>query len=106
MSDIRIIKTTFPNEKSAKETAELLISEKLAACVHVGAPVESYFMWEGKKCVEKEIPVSIKTSGSAMKALCKRFKALHPYKCPQWIVTNAKASKEYADWVEASCRPD
>lgn len=103
MFGIVIVKTTFPSKESAEKAAKELLDESLAACVQIGPEVESYFVWAGKKCVEKEFPVSIKTASFRLKEVKAKIEQTHPYDCPQIITIKSGASKEYARWVKSSC---
>ena len=71
--------STFPEKHSAADTAETLVSEGLAACVQIGSPVESTYVWNGKLCRETEYPAVIKASPDALPRLRERFAQLHPY---------------------------
>lgn len=91
--------STFPEKHSAADTAETLVSEGLAACVQIGSPVESTYVWNGKLCRETEYPAVIKASPDALPRLRERFAQLHPYECPEWVQTDCEASRAYADFV-------
>ena len=51
MADIKkpiLVLSTFPEGVSAKDTAECLVNEKLAACVNIIPGVQSIFRWQDK----------------------------------------------------------
>ena len=82
MRTIYIVKSTLPTIESARDLARILVEEKLAACVQIGARMESAYAWNGEIRIDEEYPISIKTSAAAMEKLEARFRELHPYECP------------------------
>jgi uncharacterized protein involved in tolerance to divalent cations len=40
--------STFPDAETATRIARQLVTEKLAACANIGAPVQSIYHWQGK----------------------------------------------------------
>ena len=53
MTDLIVILTTMPDdERGANALARTLVDERLAACVHVQAPILSTYRW--KDAVERE----------------------------------------------------
>jgi len=99
-----IIQTTYPNLKSAKNLATILLKEKLAACIHL-QKIESLYFWEAKIQNDQEILLSIKTQNSRFAAIEKLIKKNHSYKLPQIIVTPiVKGSKNYLSWIETGLK--
>ena len=97
-----IIQTTYPNLKSAKNLAEILLKEKLSACIHL-QKIESLYFWEKKIQNDAEILVNIKTKKSKFLAIEKLIKKHHSYKLPQITATEIiKGSKDYLSWIETS----
>ena len=56
-----LVLTHLPDHAAAMELARTLVTEKLAACVNIGAPVQSMYHWQGQIETAQEFPVSIKT---------------------------------------------
>lgn len=96
--------TTFETGEKAREVASTLIGEKLAACVQVSGPIDSFYTWKGKVESQTEYRMLIKTSADLEDALRERFFELHPYETPQWLVLTSKAAKSYGDWIIESTR--
>src|SRR6185503_5937768 len=42
-----LILTTVPSDVLGEQIATALVSERLAACVHVGSPMTSIYRWKG-----------------------------------------------------------
>ncbi len=97
---MRIVLCNVPVGR-AVEFAEVLISERLAACVNV-LPITSVYRWEGKVENEPEETMLIKTAVEKVAALSERLLALHPYELPEILVLdvdNARSLGPYVDWV-------
>ena len=56
-----LVLTQMPDRASAQALARALVEARLAACVSVGAPVESLYHWRGQIETAQEVPVAIKT---------------------------------------------
>lgn len=97
-----VIETTYPNLESAKNLAKILLSEKLAACIHFHA-VESMYVWREKIENDQEFLMRIKTKNSLYESIEKVIKKHHEYKVPEIIVLPIeKAEEEYSLWIKNS----
>ena len=56
-----LVVTQMPDRASALTLARSLVESRLAACVSIGAPVESLYHWRGKIETAQEVPVVVKT---------------------------------------------
>ncbi len=56
-----IVFTTMPDRETAQALARTLLTGRLAACVNLGASVESMYHWRGQIETAVEVPVAIKT---------------------------------------------
>ena len=65
--------------------------ERLAACVHVQAPISSTYRWKGAVERETERQLVIKTTRARLHDLEARLRALHPYELPEFVVLSAEA---------------
>ena len=88
-----------------KEATEVLanglISEKLAACVHVIPQVTSVYTWEGRVERDKEDLLMIKTRTELVDDLITFVKNTHPYTTPEVIsVKLENGSPEYLKWLQ------
>ena len=94
---------TFPDLGTARRVAEVLVSERLAACVNLIPGVESVFEWEGRVQTSGEVGGWIKTSAERFSAMAERYRALHPYEVPALVALRVEAGVgSYLDWVRAS----
>lgn len=97
--------STFPNVEKASEIARTLVTEGLAACVNLVAPVRSIYRWKGEVCDDEEILAVIKTTRDRFDALRERLVALHPYETAELIAMPVEAGHPpYLSWVAAETR--
>lgn len=102
MNEVILILTTAPADARAEEIARVLVDERLAACVNVGAPMISIYRWQGSVAREAESQLVIKTTRDRVAAVETRLRTLHPYELPEFLVMPVgAASQPYADWVSA-----
>jgi len=100
-----LVLCTFPDPAFAKNIAERLVNEKLAACVNVITGVQSIFRWQGKIDNANENILVIKTKDNLYNELEERIKELHPYELPEIIsVSIEKGLPKYLDWINESTK--
>ncbi len=98
--DVVVILGNAPDILLAKRIAHVLVEEHYAACVNLGAPGVSMYLWEGKLEGAEEIPIVMKTSAGRASALVARYRQLHPYDVPEVLVLPVSGgSPDYLDWV-------
>ena len=95
-----LVLTSLPDHESAKVLARSLVTGRLAACVNVGAPVESMYHWRGEIETAREVPVVIKTRQALYAAVEAAVVAAHPYELPEIIaVPVIHGLAGYLDWI-------
>jgi periplasmic divalent cation tolerance protein len=100
MSKLKIVYSTFPNQKAAQVVADLLVEEKLAACVVLVPSLSSTYKWKGKLETSKEVLLIAKTLEKKTKKLIKRLEHVHPYECPCVLSFGAKTvNSAYMKWM-------
>ena len=103
MADVTLLYSTAPDVETAQKIADTLVTEKLAACVNILAPMTSVYEWDGALEHAGETPMIVKTANSS--AAKDRIIALHPYDCPCVIALNideAASSAPFLEWVRAA----
>jgi periplasmic divalent cation tolerance protein len=100
--------TTVASMEDASRLARLLLEERLAACVQVEPGLVSHYVWQGKRCEEPELRLTIKTLPDLAGRVQELFAAHHPYELPQFLATEMQASAAYAAWVSeaVAARPN
>jgi periplasmic divalent cation tolerance protein len=97
---MKIVLTTAPDEKSARQIAKEIIELKLAACVNIIPKITSIYIWEGKVKEDKEVIMLIKTTKSRLKKLEEEILSLHPYDTPEFISLDIEhANRKFEAWV-------
>jgi len=100
-----VVLTTLPSRPKACALAEKIIRRKLAACVNVLGPAESFFWWQGKMDRAKEYLLVIKTRASHFASLEKFLEKNHPYSVPEILALPvARGNSSYLNWLKASVR--
>ena len=98
-----IVLTTWPSDGDAEDFARTLVTERLAACVNLLAPMTSIYRWEGQVEEGRERQVLIKTRRSQITALRERLHTLHPYEVPEFLVLPIDdGSEAYLAWISDS----
>ena len=107
MSDELIVLVTTPNAEEAARIADVLVSERLAACVNIVPGIESIYRWEGKVTRDRESLMIIKTTGERYDELERRVKELHSYSTPEVIALKIeRGSEQYLNWLRDSTATD
>jgi len=100
MSYITIF-STASNKEEAKKIANVLVKEKLAACVNIVDKIESVYEWQGEIQEESEVLMIIKTKSELFESLKKKIKELHSYEVPEIIALDIKdGSDDYLKWID------
>lgn len=103
MADAAILVfTQMPDVASARALARALVEARLAACVSIGAPVESLYHWRGEIETGAEVPVAIKTRTGRYADVEAAIRARHPYELPEILAVLAvHGFQPYVEWVVA-----
>ena len=97
----------MPERAAAEALARELVAARLAACVHVGAPVQSLYHWRGQIETVDETPLAIKTRPELYSKVQAAILANHPYELPEIVaVPISYALPMYLDWIAAETTAD
>ena len=95
---------TCGNKEEAGKIAEILVTEKLVACVNY-FPVNSVYVWEGKLEKSYEYVLLCKTRKENFGKIKTRVKEMHSYEVPAILAFEIfDGNKEYLDWVDGSVK--
>lgn len=96
----QLVLTTCPNEQVAKEIAEHLVKEKLAACVNILPNITSIYHWQNELQYDNELQLLIKTNSDKFTRLNARINELHPYDVVEVIALNIQqGDNHYLNWI-------
>ena len=97
--------TATDSEESAKSLVNLLITNKLAACVQISEPITSTYTWNGEITESKEWQVTAKTLGNLYEEVETFITENHSYEIPEILaVPIVNISPKYASWMEEQLR--
>lgn len=95
-----LVITQMPDRESALALARSLVESRVAACVSVGAPVDSLYHWHGKIETAKETPVVVKTQPARYHDVESAIRAKHPYDLPEIVaVPVVDGLAPYLQWI-------
>lgn len=100
-----IVLTTLPADGDAERFAQVLVEEKLAACVNILPAMRSIYRWKGVVERADERQLLIKTTSARLTELEGRLRKLHPYDLPEFIVLPiTQGSATYLSWLSDSTK--
>jgi periplasmic divalent cation tolerance protein len=100
MTPALLVLTTLPDRSVAEELAKELLAARLAACIHIGAPVRSLYHWRGQIETADETPLAIKTRAELFPKLQAAILSRHPYELPEIVaVPISDALPAYLEWI-------
>jgi periplasmic divalent cation tolerance protein len=92
--------SVFDSNETAQAVGEFLVTQGLAACVHIDQ-VESQYIWQNKLCKEPEFRLWFKTLEQNVTAVERTILAKHPYDTPCILYWPVQTNAAYFDWVVA-----
>jgi periplasmic divalent cation tolerance protein len=100
LPDALLVLTTVADRAAADALAHALLERRLAACVNIGAPVDSLYHWRGRIETGREIPLTIKTRASLYDKVEAAIRELHDYELPEIIaVPVSRGHGPYIGWL-------
>jgi periplasmic divalent cation tolerance protein len=95
-----LVLTTLPERGDAEALARELLAARLAACIQIGATVQSLYHWRGQIETADEIPIAIKTRAGLYARLETAIRRRHPYELPEIVaVPISNGFTAYLDWI-------
>ena len=96
----QLLISTCPDMGSAEALAEMLLRERLAACVNILPGARSLYIWQGELQRDEEHVLLIKTREECLAALQQALLAQHPYELPELIAVPIEhGSEAYLNWI-------
>ncbi len=82
--------------------ADVLVTERLAACVNILGAVRSVYRWQGEIERADEVAMIAKSRADLFDKLASRVRSLHSYDTPAIVAWPIVAGdKDYLDWIDA-----
>jgi periplasmic divalent cation tolerance protein len=102
MTGAIVVSTTAGSMDHAEAIAEVLLDERLAACVQL-TPINSRYLWQGEVVRADEILLLIKTRAELFDQVAAAIREAHTYETPEIIATSVVAGDgDYLRWLAAS----
>ena len=99
-SPLVLVLTTCADAASAERMAQVLVGERLAACVNVHGAMRSIYRWKGAVEQASEVQVVVKTTRRLAAAVEARIRALHDYELPELLVLSIDGGgADYLEWI-------
>jgi periplasmic divalent cation tolerance protein len=96
-----VILVTCNDAEEARNIAELLLEQRLAACVNIVPEVNSSFWWEGEINTAEESLLIIKTGAKKLAEIVHSVKAVHTNTVPEIIALPIiGGNQDYLDWID------
>jgi periplasmic divalent cation tolerance protein len=104
-TDLVLVLTTVPDAITARDIADVLVGDGLAACVTALPAAMSTYRWQGAVERADEIPLIIKTTRERLDALTEALRSRHPHEVPEILALPVETGlPAYLDWVAAATR--
>ncbi len=92
------------NRELLRVIAEMLVDDKLAACVQE-MTIRSRYRWKNEIRCEPELLLLVKTTGDRAEAAVTAIRKIHPYDLPEIIVLPVVGGlADYMNWINVETR--
>lgn len=96
-----LVYVTYDSLDAARKTAEIIVSERLAACGNILPQMTSVYEWEGQIQESNECVMLLKTSAATLKACMDRIEELHTYDTPCVLSFEiSQGSAPFLSWID------
>lgn len=105
MTDLMTVSIACADADEAGRIADLLVAQKLAACVQ-SAPIRSTYVWQGAVEMADEVMLTAKTLRDRLEALEAAVRLAHSYEVPEIIAARIDwTSAGYENWLRETLKP-
>lgn len=99
----KVFYITAASNDEAEYIARELVEQKLAACVNIIGPVNSFFMWKNSVQNNPETALIAKTTSEKADSLISHLKKIHSYEVPCIISFDISGGNtEFIEWISES----
>ncbi|MBY6187689.1 divalent-cation tolerance protein CutA [Marinobacter hydrocarbonoclasticus] len=101
-----VVLCTCPDEQTAEQLAQHLLSRSLVACVNLIPGITSLYHWQGELCRDQEVQLVLKTRAACLPELEACIKDNHPYEVPEILALPVDwGHRPYLEWINQHCQP-
>ena len=92
-------------DEEARKIAEVLLSQKKAACINIVPSVSSLFWWQDEIDSAQESLLIVKTKASLLNEIVALVKEIHSYDIPEIIALPiVGGNQDYLEWIGKEIR--
>jgi len=103
--DYLVVFITAATAEEAGRIADILVSERKAACVNIVSGLHSRFWWQGKIDSADEALLIVKTKAGLLDELIGLVKQNHSYEVPEVIALPiVGGNQDYLKWIGEEVR--
>lgn len=101
MSNAVILYTTFPSKDDALSAANILVTERLAACANIIDGMSSVYIWENKLESSQEFIMILKVLPERTEQCKAKLNEIHPYDTPCILQIECTASEQFLSFMRS-----
>jgi len=95
-----VIFITVGTDGEAREIANVLLTQRKAACVNIVPRIDSLFWWQDKLDSARESLLIVKTEASVLNEIVRLVKEIHSYDIPEIIALPIiGGNRDYLEWI-------
>ena len=95
-----VVFITTSSYEEARKIADVLVSQRKAACVNIVPKVNSLFRWKGKIEDAEESLLVVKTRAKLFSDVVTTVKGIHSYEVPEIIALPiVEVNPDYLQWI-------
>ena len=99
--DYIVLLTTVSDSEEAHKIAEVLLNQRMAACVSIVPGVSSLFWWHEKLDSAQESLLIVKTKALLLNQIVTLVRKIHSYEVPEIIALPIiGGNPDYLEWID------
>ena len=99
------LQVSVPNKEVGDRLKDVLLQNRLAACIQILGPIESHYWWEGEIAVSQEYLCLIKIQELQYQEVEQLILEIHPYEIPEIIaIPISQGLRTYLQWIDEAVR--